>query len=133
MSIERSRNWNPGGGNWLEVLPCLAAEAVAGSAGSYQPRANESWSRIYCTQETLTFSQKQSQTDNGLVYATSIRGFSPADDTTRAAEFLALTSRGRVLVRFRDNARLTRLIVASLTPKLRPSSVIDRFIRAPDT
>ncbi len=113
MSIERSRNWNPGGGNWLEVLPCLAVSGPApasGSASSYPLRPGFAWSRIYCTQETIGYSDDQTITDNGRVYDMAVIGFSPSDDAAKAAELEKLTGLGRVMVRFRDNARLTRVI-----------------------
>jgi hypothetical protein len=111
--IERSRDWNGGGGNWIEVLPCIAVSGppqVSDVPSSYQLHVGEAWARVYCTGETMSFDDVETLTDNGTLHTYTIRGYSPGDSAEKAAAIEPITQRGRVLVRFRDNAGLTRLI-----------------------
>ncbi|WP_128544069.1 hypothetical protein [Larkinella soli] len=113
MSLDRSGKWNPGGGSWLEVVPAVAIQEYARSTVAAAPtvtlRSGWTWKRIYCTQGTLQYRDQTKETENGYLHELEIRGFAPDDSAGKAMLIDELLQYRRFLVRFRDNAELTRL------------------------
>lgn len=108
--IQRIGGYNPGGGNWLELLPVDGIAPTTPGSSSITPREGYSWSRIYCTEETMSYLDTVTEADNGDLHTIDIKGFSPGDTPAKAKAIELLKVLGPHVVRFRDNARLTRLV-----------------------
>ncbi|WP_234733246.1 hypothetical protein [Tellurirhabdus bombi] len=113
MSLDRSGKWNPGGGNYIEVVPAAGVASYLRPSSSSTPvitlREGFAWTRIYCTQGTLQYREVYKDDDQGDLHELDIKGFSPDDSPAKSLSIQNLKQYKRVLVRFRDNARLTRL------------------------
>lgn len=94
------------------MLPAngVAGYARTGLGPQVSLRPGFAWTRIYTTQDTLSYREQAEDTDNGKTFTYDIRGFSPDDNATKQSAFEQLLHYGQMLVRFCDNAGLVRLI-----------------------
>jgi hypothetical protein len=102
--IARSGKNNLAGGRWMEVALAIGLTV----AGTLKP--GFSWTRIYCSLDTLGYEYKTDRVDNGLTYTHDIKGFSPNDAPAKAAALDQLVTYERVVCRFCDNMGVIRLI-----------------------
>lgn len=113
MALDWTGKWNPGGGLYVDVVPLVAVAAFSRSTVALPPtitlRDGWSWTRIYCTPGTLAYKLDQTETENGLLFPTAVRGFHPGDSAQQALDMSRLAGYRRHLVRFRDNTGTTRV------------------------
>ena len=112
--IARSGKWNPGGGRWLEIVPCSAVAAYTRPASAIAPatitlKPGFSWTRIYCTPGTIGYKEKPDRNDNGRIYEFDIIGFSPDDSPAKRQALENLFLPEGILCRFCDNQGLIRV------------------------
>ncbi|GAB2571913.1 hypothetical protein [Spirosoma areae] len=113
MEIARTGKWNPGGGRWLEVVPAALVSAYSRASATSTPvitlKSGASWTRIYCSPQSLQYRLSSDFTDNGPLFTLEIKGFSPDDNAQKAQALDTLFQREKCLVRFCDNSGLIRL------------------------
>lgn len=102
--IARSGKNNLAGGRWMEVALAIGLTV----AGTLKP--GFSWTRIYCSPDTLGYEYQTGRTDNGLTYTHDIKGFSPNDDPRKGPALDFLVTYEHVVCRFCDNMGVIRLI-----------------------
>lgn len=111
--IARTGKWNPGGGRWLELVPITSVSGYSRISLTASPTITltdgASWTRIYCSPETLQYRLSGEDTDNGDLYTIEIKGFSPDDSSSKAQAIDQLFRAKRCLARFCDNSGLIRL------------------------